>query len=117
MVGYYDSNYAGCKTYKKSTSGKCQILGNALVLWSCKKQDCFTLCIVEACYIATESCCTQILWLKQQLCDYIMSLGCTPLRCDNTSAINLSKNSIMHSRTISIILNTTYSIQIPLRKI
>lgn len=28
-----------------------------------------------------------------------MNLGCIPLKCENTSAINITKNPIMHSRT------------------
>ncbi|XP_073223564.1 secreted RxLR effector protein 161-like [Cicer arietinum] len=99
LVGYSDSDYAGCKTDRKSTSGTCHILGNALVSWSCIKQTCMALSTVEAEYIATRSCYAQVLWLKQQLYDYGLDLGCIPLRCDNTSAINISKNPIMHSRT------------------
>uniref|UniRef100_A0A3Q7XZQ9 Uncharacterized protein LOC113786557 n=1 Tax=Cicer arietinum TaxID=3827 RepID=A0A3Q7XZQ9_CICAR len=99
LVGYSDSDYAGCKTDRKSTSGTCHVLGNALVSWSCKKQACVALSTAEAEYIAAGSCCAQILWLKQQLHDYGVDLGCIPLRCDNTSAINISKNPIMHSRT------------------
>ncbi|KAK2390888.1 putative mitochondrial protein [Trifolium repens] len=38
LVGYSDSDYAGCKTDRKSTSGTCHILGNSLVSWSCKKK-------------------------------------------------------------------------------
>ena len=49
--------------------------------------------------VLTGSCCAQILWLKQQLRDYGLDLGCIPLRCDNTSAINITKNPVMHSRT------------------
>ncbi|XP_050888805.1 secreted RxLR effector protein 161-like [Lathyrus oleraceus] len=37
LVGYSDSDYEGCKTNRKSTSGTCHILGNALVSWACKK--------------------------------------------------------------------------------
>ena len=99
LVGYSDSDFAGCKTERKSTSGTCHILGNALVSWSCKKQACVALSTAEAEYIAAGSCCAQILWLKQQLSDYGLGLGCIPIRCDNTSAINLTKNPIMHSRT------------------
>lgn len=40
-----------------------------------------------------------MLWLKQQLSDFRLNLICIPLRCDNTSAINLTKNPIMHSHT------------------
>ncbi|XP_050891644.1 secreted RxLR effector protein 161-like [Lathyrus oleraceus] len=31
LVGYSDADYAGCKTDRKSTSGTCHILENALV--------------------------------------------------------------------------------------
>lgn len=65
LVGYSYSDYAGCKTDRKSASGTCHILGNALVSWSSKKQMCVALSIVEEKYIAAGSCCNQILWLKQ----------------------------------------------------
>ena len=37
--------------------------------------------------------------MKQQLFDYGLILDHIPIRCDNTSALNLSKNPILHSRT------------------
>ncbi|XP_050919709.1 secreted RxLR effector protein 161-like [Lathyrus oleraceus] len=65
LIGYSDSDYAGCKTDRKSTSGTCNILGNVLLSWACKKQACVSLSTTEVEYIATGSCCAQILWLKQ----------------------------------------------------
>ena len=38
LVGYSDSDYAGCKVERKSTSGTCQLLGISLVSWSSKKK-------------------------------------------------------------------------------
>jgi hypothetical protein len=38
LIGYSDSDYAGCKVDRKSTSGTCQFLGRSLVSWSSKKQ-------------------------------------------------------------------------------
>ncbi|XP_050896978.1 secreted RxLR effector protein 161-like [Lathyrus oleraceus] len=99
LVGYSDADYAGSKTDRKSTRGTCHILGNALVSWACKKQACVALSIAKVEYIAADNCCAQILWLNQQLRDYRLDLGCIPLRCDNTSAINITKNPVMHSRT------------------
>jgi len=49
--------------------------------------------------VAVESCCSQILWIKQQLLDYDLKLGCVPINCDNTIAIDLTKNPVLHSRT------------------
>ena len=57
------------------------------------------LSTAEAEYVAAASCCSQVLWLKYQLQDYGMSLGTVPILCDNTSAINISKNLVHHSRT------------------
>jgi len=37
--------------------------------------------------------------MKQHLSDYGIILDHIPIRCDNTSAINLSKNLVQHSRT------------------
>ena len=57
------------------------------------------LSTTEVEYIAAGNCCAQILWMKQQLEDYNIFLNHIPLKCDNTSVINLTKNPIMHSRT------------------
>jgi len=99
LIGYSDSDFAGCKLDRKSTSGTCHILGNALVSWHSKKQVSVALSTAEAEYVAAGSCCAQILWMKQQLMDYGVVLDHIPIKCDNTSAINLSKNPIQHSRT------------------
>jgi hypothetical protein len=37
LVGYSNSDYAGYKVERKSTSGICQLLGRSLVSWSSKK--------------------------------------------------------------------------------
>ena len=58
-----------------------------------------SLSTAEAEYIAAGSCCTQLLWLKQMLIDYGFDLGVLTIFCDNTSAINISKNPVQHSRT------------------
>jgi len=49
-------------------------------------------------YIAARSC-AQILCLKKQLSDFGLSLSKIPLKCDNTSVINLTKNPMQYSRT------------------
>ena len=37
--------------------------------------------------------------MKQKLSDYGIVLDHIPIKCDNTSAINISKNPVLHSRT------------------
>ncbi|KAL3507223.1 hypothetical protein ACH5RR_032605 [Cinchona calisaya] len=77
----------------------CHFLGNCLVSWFSKKQNSISLSTTEAEYIATENCCAQHLWMKHTLKDFGVVFDCVPIRCDNTSAINLTKNPVMHSKT------------------
>ncbi|XP_057811596.1 uncharacterized mitochondrial protein AtMg00810-like [Salvia miltiorrhiza] len=37
LIGYSDSDFAGCKIDRKLTSGTCQFLGNKLISWFSKK--------------------------------------------------------------------------------
>ncbi|KAK2995722.1 hypothetical protein RJ640_012446 [Escallonia rubra] len=99
LIGYSDADYAGCKTERKSTSGVCQFLGHSLVSWSSKKQNSVALSTTEAEYMAVGACCAQILWMKQTLLDFGLKYDHIPILCDNTSAIDLTKNPIQHSRT------------------
>ncbi|KAK2415783.1 hypothetical protein QL285_038238 [Trifolium repens] len=99
LVGYSDSDFVGCKLDRKSTSGTCHLFCNSLVSWHSKKQVSIALSTAEAEYVAAGSCCSQILWLKQQLLDYDLKLQRVPILCDNTSAINLTKNPVLHSMT------------------
>jgi hypothetical protein len=61
LLGYLDSDYAGCKVDQKSTSGTCQFLGRSLVSWSSKKQNYVALSTAEAEYVAAGVCCAQLL--------------------------------------------------------
>jgi len=99
LVGYSDSDYAGCKVDRKSTSEGCHLLGRCLVSWSSKKQNSVALSTAEAEYIAAGSCCAQILYMVQTLLDYGIVLTKVPLLCDNESAVKLANNPVQHSRT------------------
>jgi hypothetical protein len=99
VVGYSDVDWAGNADDRKSTSGGCFYVGNNLVAWMRKKQSSISLSTTEAEYIAAGSCCTQLLWMKTLLGDYGFSQDTMIINCDNTSAINISKNPVQHSRT------------------
>ncbi|CAL8120822.1 unnamed protein product [Prunus armeniaca] len=70
LAGYSDADWAGSIDDRKSTTGGCFYIGNNLVSWFSKKQNCVSLSTAEAEYIAAGSCCTQLLWMKQMLNDY-----------------------------------------------
>ena len=94
LVGYSDSDYAGCKIDRKSTSGGCHLLGRSLVSWTSKKLSSVALSNAEVEYIATGACCAQILYMKQTLLDYGVVLERVPLLCDDESTEKLANNTV-----------------------
>ncbi|XP_058742170.1 secreted RxLR effector protein 161-like [Vicia villosa] len=65
LVAYSDSDFVGCKSNRKSTSGTCHLFSNSLVSWHSKKQVFVAFSAGEAEFVAADSCCAQIIWLKQ----------------------------------------------------
>ncbi|XP_066324427.1 secreted RxLR effector protein 161-like [Miscanthus floridulus] len=99
LLGYSDSDYAGCKVERKSISGTSQFLGWSLVSWSSKKQNSVALSTAEAEYVAAGACYAQLLWMKQTLNDYGCRFTKIPVLCDNKRDIKLANNPMSHSRT------------------
>ena len=99
LVRYSNANWAENADDRKSTSRGCFYVGNNLVSWMSKKQSSISLSTVEAEYIAAGSYCTQLLWMQKLLHDYGICQEHLTIYCDNTSAINISKNPIQHSQT------------------
>ncbi|WVZ58707.1 hypothetical protein U9M48_008948 [Paspalum notatum var. saurae] len=87
LLGYSDSDFTGYRVDCKSASGGCYLLRQSLVSWLSKKQNCVALSSAEAEYIATGACCTQILYMKQSLLDF------------GISVVKIAKNHVQHSRT------------------
>ncbi|GKA04443.1 hypothetical protein Tco_0683563 [Tanacetum coccineum] len=61
LIGFSYADHAGCQDSFKSTSGGTQFLGEKLVSYSSKKQDCTALSIAEAEYVSLSTCCAQVL--------------------------------------------------------
>ncbi|GJX03829.1 retrovirus-related pol polyprotein from transposon TNT 1-94 [Tanacetum coccineum] len=99
LIAYSDSDHARCKDDCKSTSGGLQFLGEKLVSWSSKKQDCTAMSTAEAEYVSLSTCCAQVIWMRTQLLDYGYKYNRIPMYCDSKSAIAISCNPVQHSRT------------------
>jgi hypothetical protein len=100
LVGYSDSDWGGCIDDSRSTSGYLFSLGTGFFSWSSKKQETTAQSTAEAEYIAAASAVNQAIWLRKMLKD----LGheqteATSIRCDNISAVSISKNPVFHGRT------------------
>nr|GEW67538.1 hypothetical protein [Tanacetum cinerariifolium] len=104
LTGFSDVDYAGCKDTFKSTSGGAQFLGEKLVSWSSKKQDCTSLSTAKAEYVSLSACCAQVLWMRTQLTDYGFHFNKILIYCDSKSAIAISCNPVQHSRTKHIVV-------------
>nr|GEY75735.1 uncharacterized mitochondrial protein AtMg00810-like [Tanacetum cinerariifolium] len=94
LTRFSDANYAGCKDTFKSTFGGAQFLGEKLVSWSSKKQDCTALSTAEAEYVSISACCAQVIWMRTQLTDYGFHFNKIPIYCDSKLAIAISCNPV-----------------------
>nr|GFB69258.1 retrovirus-related Pol polyprotein from transposon TNT 1-94 [Tanacetum cinerariifolium] len=99
LTTFLDADHAGCIDSRKSTSGGIQFLGNKLVNWMSKKQNCTAMSSAEAEYVALSASCSQVMWMRTQLQDYGFNYNKIPLYCDSQSAITISCNPVQHSRT------------------
>ncbi|GJT56861.1 hypothetical protein Tco_0991915 [Tanacetum coccineum] len=79
--------------------GGCQFLGSRLISWQCKKQTVMANSTTEDEYIAASHCCSQVLWIQNQMLDYRYNFMQTKIHVDNESAICVVKNPVYHSKT------------------
>ncbi|GKA63358.1 hypothetical protein Tco_0762964, partial [Tanacetum coccineum] len=70
LTAFLDADHVGCIDTRKSTSGGIQFLGDKLVSWMSKKQDCTAMSSTEAEYMALFASCSQEMWIRTQLKDY-----------------------------------------------
>ncbi|KAM1496365.1 hypothetical protein ACFXTO_030979 [Malus domestica] len=100
LMGYCDSDWSGSEDDMKSTSGYAFTFGNGIFSWSSVKQQCVALSTAEAEYISASEAIAQATWLRFVLEDFgEMQTVATPMNCDNTSAIAITKNPIFHQKT------------------
>ncbi|GJU57431.1 retrovirus-related pol polyprotein from transposon TNT 1-94 [Tanacetum coccineum] len=65
LIAYLDADHAGCNDDCKRTSRGIQFLGDKLVSWSSKKQDCTSMLTVEAEYDLTTTADVPVVYLQQ----------------------------------------------------
>ena len=109
LVGYSDADWAGDRNDRKSTSGHCFLLNNAIISWRSVKQSCVALSTAEAEYVSLSGAAQEAVFLSKLLVDFKMSSN-EPVVIfeDNQSAICIAKNSKHHSKTKHIDIKFHY---------
>ncbi|GJS05764.1 retrovirus-related pol polyprotein from transposon TNT 1-94 [Tanacetum coccineum] len=82
LIAYSDADHVGCKDDCKSTSRGLQFLGEKLVSWSLKKQDCTAMSTAEAEYVSLSACCAQS----------AIAISCNPVQHSKTKHIDTSNH-------------------------
>ncbi|GJS14383.1 putative reverse transcriptase domain-containing protein [Tanacetum coccineum] len=99
-VSYSDSDWAKCRSTRRSVTGFAIFMGNSLVSWKSKKQIVVSRSSVEAEYRALASATCEVIWLTNLLQDLnIKSAKPITMYCDNKAAIQIASNPIFHDRT------------------
>jgi hypothetical protein len=103
LVGYTDSEWAGCAANKKITSGCCFSLGSGLVSWFSQNQKLVSLSSAEAEYMAASQASCKSIWHRKMLVGLFgQELSLTIIHCDNQSCIKLFENPMFHDRSKNI---------------
>ncbi|CAL1413972.1 unnamed protein product [Linum trigynum] len=109
LRAYSDSDYAGCVDTRRSTTGWCVQFGNSFISWRCKKQDKVSKSSTEAEYRAMSDVTSELTWLRRLLRDMgVETAGPMDLFVDNTSAIRIAENPVLHDRTKHIEVHVHY---------
>ncbi|GJR08582.1 retrovirus-related pol polyprotein from transposon TNT 1-94 [Tanacetum coccineum] len=99
LTDFLDTDHAGCIDTCKSTYGGIQFLGDKLVSWMSKKQDCTAMSLAETENVVLSASYAQVIWMRTHLKDYGFNYNKIPLYCDSQSTIAISCNPVQHSHT------------------
>jgi hypothetical protein len=98
--GYTDADWGGNEDNAKSTSGSAFFIGSSLVSWSSKGQNTTATSTTYAEYIAAYHAATECVWGRSFLDSFhLLPEEPTIIRCDNESAITLSKHHMINPRS------------------
>ncbi|GJZ82160.1 hypothetical protein Tco_0647154 [Tanacetum coccineum] len=99
LTAFSDADHAGCLDTRKSTSGGIQFLGDKLVSWRSKKQNCTAMSSAETEYVTLSASCAQVMWMRTRLKVYGFNYNKILLYYDSQSAIAISCKAVQHSHT------------------
>ncbi|KAL2245843.1 UNVERIFIED_CONTAM: Retrovirus-related Pol polyprotein from transposon RE2 [Sesamum indicum] len=97
LTAYCDADWASCTDSRRSLTGYCIFLGDALVSWKTKKQSTVSRSTAEAEYRSMASTVCKLKWLSYLLSDFGIKLS-LPVRlfCDNQAALHIMAKPVFH---------------------
>jgi hypothetical protein len=108
LVGFCDSDFAGCLMTRKSTSGSILFLALGPIVWYSKLQTIVAQSTAEAEYIAMYPICQNIIWIRNMFYDFnfirLRPIFSTTVWMDNMAAIEVAKSNVLNSRLKHIAL-------------
>ncbi|CAM8908990.1 unnamed protein product [Rhodiola kirilowii] len=99
LVGYVDSDYAGNKDNRKSTTAFFYTWNGNCVSWKSQLQLIVTLSSTEAEYVAVTEAVKEALWLTGIVGETEGRVPVPHLHMDSQSAIHLCKDPVYHKRS------------------
>ncbi|KAM6579722.1 hypothetical protein CsatA_008998 [Cannabis sativa] len=99
IEGYSDSDYAGDRDNRRSTSAYFFLIGGNCVSWKVQLQPVVALSTTEAEYVATTEAIKEAIWLKGLMRELNLLKGIPTVYSDSQSCIFLCKNPMFHDRT------------------
>nr|GEY38615.1 hypothetical protein [Tanacetum cinerariifolium] len=117
LTAYSDADHAGCHLDRKSTSDSVQFLGDKLVCWSSKKQNCVSISTAESEYVAVSGCCAQVLWmrlLKIQVAQKKIKIAFE--NADSSSRVELIPSNIKYAIKVVLSFHNEFSVFLSLSR-
>jgi hypothetical protein len=110
LLGYNDNDLAADIDDHRSTTGVLFFLGNNPVTWLSRKQTTVAKSSCEVGYMVSVAMAAQATWLRRLLEEMTcISVPRPIIRMDNTTAIALAKNPILHDRSKHIDIKFHYT--------
>ncbi|KAK4409255.1 Retrovirus-related Pol polyprotein from transposon RE1 [Sesamum angolense] len=99
-TAFCDADWASCVDSRRSLTGYCIFLGQALISWKTKKQTTVARSTAEAEYRSLGTTVCELQWISYLLSDFHISVPRPiPVYCDNQAAIHIVANPVFHERT------------------